>query len=57
MDIAVVKQGIDGMVEIIQESDSIDTEECSFACWEAIKRQSVQFYADMWGRKYEKYVN
>ena len=56
--IAVVKQAVENMVEVIQEEHSEYTdEEISFACWEAIKRVSVSFYSDMWEEKYGKYID
>lgn len=54
--IAEMKQGIDGMSEIIMETGDFEGEVCTYICWEAIKRASVGYYSDIWRRKYEKYI-
>lgn len=57
MAVAIVNQSIDNMVEVIQENNlEIDETELKFACWEAVKRNSIKFYSQIWESRYGKFI-
>lgn len=57
MAVTVINQAIDTMVEVIQEDNSeFDETELKFACWEAVKRNSIKFYSQIWENRYGKFI-